>query len=208
MCAAIVNNFDSSPKHELMSPTTPVMPEKAANLFAPVDVEMTNGDVELMNGFSSKVFSELFIPCLIVSLFLFLFVSLFVLFCLEVIIFVFQCNLRCLTWFKKSSPTYIYFRWKFRFKTFVFLKIAGALYIITLLIFERSLIRSSVFKTPVIKYRLSNIKVLHKSHSLNAVQESNGGGTLWSYWAPYIQYRKKAHTFVINDILGPKYFIY
>ncbi|XP_072022413.1 GTP-binding protein 1-like [Amphiura filiformis] len=54
MCAAIVNNFDSSPKHELMSPTTPVMPDKAANLFAPVDVEMTNGDVELMNGFSSK----------------------------------------------------------------------------------------------------------------------------------------------------------
>ena len=61
MCAAIVNNFEpTSPKHELMSPTTPVMPEKAANLFAPADVEMTNGELELINGFSSKVSVKIF----------------------------------------------------------------------------------------------------------------------------------------------------
>ena len=58
--AAIVNNFasgPSAPAHELMSPTTPDMPESASNLFAPpVDVEMTNGDhTELMNGLASKV---------------------------------------------------------------------------------------------------------------------------------------------------------
>lgn len=58
-----MNNFEvssgtSAPRHELMSPTTPTMPENAtANLFAPpADVEMTNGDhTELMNGLSSKV---------------------------------------------------------------------------------------------------------------------------------------------------------
>ena len=57
MCAAIVNNFH--PDHEdVKSPTTPDMPE-GAHLFAPESSDLTNGDSQLLNELSAKVWKTM-----------------------------------------------------------------------------------------------------------------------------------------------------
>ncbi|XP_022089403.1 GTP-binding protein 1-like [Acanthaster planci] len=55
MCAAIVTNFlpDSPSQDNLKSPTSPDMPE-GAHLFAPESCDLTNGEVDLVNGLSKK----------------------------------------------------------------------------------------------------------------------------------------------------------